>query len=159
MILFKEKDINYRDLKELEQSVVVEFYGKLLKETQLENEQEILLTEDNLKRFEFIVGKSYENGIPSFCCEVSNKIIAVTAIIHYNFFATKKETVYSYGTYVEPNFRKQRIAVNLIKYSFERLKSLGIECVYGKFFTSRQSSDKVIKELGLESSMVLCKYL
>lgn len=159
MILFNEKDIKYRDLKELEQSVIVEFYSKLLNETQQEHEQEILPTDENLKKFEFLIGKSYENGIPSFCCEIPNKIIAVTAIVYSDFFDTKKETVYSYGTYVDPSFRRKGIAVKLINYSFERLKTLGVECVYGKFFTSRQSSEKTIKELGLKSSMVLCKFL
>ncbi len=149
----------FRKLGELEISIAVDFYRKLLLETQTLKEQDILPTDENLRKLEFLISKSYENGIPSFCCEKDGIVIAVNVCAYVPYFDLKYETVFSYGTFVEEKFRKNGIAKKLIEYSFEELRKAGIERIIGKFFEERESSEKIIKELGIKKVNTVCKIL
>lgn len=148
-----------RKLEELEIKIAVDFYQKLLLETQTLKEQDILPTDENLKKLEFLIVKSYENGIPSFCCENDGIFIGVNICVYVPFFDLKQETVFSYGTYVIKEYRKHGIAKKIIEYSFDDLRKRGVERIIGKFFEERESSERIIKELGLERINTVCKIL
>lgn len=154
--------IIYRELKEEEIKQAVTFFHFLLDETECIDEQELLPTENNINILRVLIYGSYRIGIPCYCAEdeETNRIVAIMLTAKIDVFETKLKTVHSFGTYVLHKYRDKGIATKLLKHAFDELRNIGIQRVYGKFFKQRESSNKIIEELGMERlNFVICKTL
>jgi L-amino acid N-acyltransferase YncA len=153
-------NIIIRELQDTEVPAIVNAFSDYLEEIEDIQEQELTFCQTNVSLFRALVRESMEvYGIHPLVAVIGDKKIGFNFWIKMSGFETKVEIAHALGTYVRQEFRGLGIAKKLSLASFEYLKEKGIQKVYGKVFSERESSDKYTNDLGFDKQIILCKTL
>jgi L-amino acid N-acyltransferase YncA len=153
-------NIIIRELQDTEVPSIVNAFSDYLEEIESIPEQELTFCQTNVSLFRALVRESMEvYGIHPLVAVMGDKKIGFNFWIKMSGFETKVEIAHALGTYVRQEFRGLGIASKLSLASFEYLKEKGIQKVYGKVFSERESSNKYTNDLGFNKEPILCKIL
>lgn len=159
-VILGNNNITIRELQDTEVLAVVNAFSDFLEEIESIPEQELTFCQTNVSLFRALVRESMEvYGIHPLVAVIGDKKIGFNFWIKISGFETKVEIAHALGTYVRPEFRGLGLARTISEYSFQYLKSKGIERIYGKVFKERESSDKYTNDLGFDKEAILCKTL
>jgi GNAT superfamily N-acetyltransferase len=153
-------NIIIRELAEEEIPSIVNAFSAYLEEIEDIGEQELTFSEHNVKLFRLLVIESIKSyGIHPLVAQFGDKLIGFNFWIKLSGFEAKKEMAHALGTYVKQPFRNLGIGSALSKESFNYLKQKGVEKVYGKILSSRDTANKYTNDLQFDNESILCKTL
>ena len=141
-------------------SFIVNCFSEYLEEIEDIEEQELTFSDYNVKLFRLMLQESVNFfDVWPAVVEVNGKKVGCNFWIKCGGFETKKNMINAFGTFVLKDFRSLGLATKLSEFSFKYLKEKGMDVIYGKVFSSRETSSKYTKDLGFDKQEILCKTL